>query len=740
MKQIYLILIALITFNFGYTQTDLVAIDRDNIIGPTNTATVSNVYAVGFTRGSGISKPNGNSVDGFASQGFDQMSALTAFNNRDYVEWEASANPNYVVTINSIRLVINRKQNSPSNFTITYSTDNFVTRTTLPAKSITSKDNTTLIFNNFSVTAPINGNIKFRLLVWDQSSSQPEIGINALPQSNNTDLSGVTQPGLIMSGTITPNTTFDGLTFSGDTWSPQPPSTTTSTKNAYVLDGNYEVTSHVQVKNLTVNSGASVLVKPTGSITVNGNLITNNNFTLQSTSTSYPSLIVTGSVDGNATYIRHVNANSAGNDLISAPVTGENFNVFISKNPNVTSRSTHPNNKSFEYIFGTFNKTNDTYEIWTNTTTTTLLPGVGYRAGSISNQNNQSFFTFTGEVNTGIVPQTLSFGPSNSAFEKSNLIGNPYPSYIDAKMFIDQNLNQFDPNRIAVYGFDGDSSNGWIVWTKANAQHITPGQGFFVVGKSPGVVMTFTPAMASAASNDDFIQGRPANSNTAHTILQISNGSKTYTTGLYFNEESSKSNDMGYDAPVFGLNAPNFAIYSQLVENNSGLDLAVQSLSYDDLADVIIPIGINAKEGQQITINLRDAHIPQDTEVYLEDNVDNTYTLLNNSDYTFTTKSNLNGIGRFFLRFTSSTLENNDSNIDKGLQIYASSKIIFIKGLLNNTTTASVYDLQGRKIRTITLEGNTNNNQLDLSQVASGVYIIKLKNDTQEKTQKIILN
>ena len=80
--------------------------------------------------------------------------------------------------------------------------------------------------------------------------------------------------------------------------------------------------------------------------------------------------------------------------------------------------------------------------------------------------------------------------------------------------------------------------------------------------------------------------------------------------------------------------------------------MTVQSIAFTDLnTEVIIPLGINVLQGQDVTISLDTADLPDDLEIYLEDSVSNTFTLLNTSNYSFTAESTLTSTGRFYLRF-----------------------------------------------------------------------------------------
>ncbi|MDA9335781.1 hypothetical protein N9Q89_06505, partial [Flavobacteriaceae bacterium] len=138
------------------------------------------------------------------------------------------------------------------------------------------------------------------------------------------------------------------------------------------------------VNDLTVEASSSLTVDSGGSLTVDGEL------TLESSSTSYSSLILDGTVSGTINYERHVNINGSGttgsNDLISAPLTGQQFDDFATANSNILS-----NGAGTLFLFGPFDKTTGDYLTYADTETATLDAGVGYRAASDDNGT----FTFT---------------------------------------------------------------------------------------------------------------------------------------------------------------------------------------------------------------------------------------------------------------------------------------------------------------------------------------------------------
>lgn len=530
------------------------------------------------------------------------------------------------------------------------------------------------------------------------------------------------------------NVKYDGLLYSGSTWEPNAPSGLTTTDNALVLDGIYTVNSDVILNDLIVNDIATIEVSEGESIELNGSLENNGIVTLNSTSLQYSSLIVNGTVTGDVIYKRHINTNTAGNDLIAPPVYGQQFNLFKLANSNIVTNSANTLS-----LFGPFEKVNNTFVTYSNGETATLNAGIGYRAASTDNGT----FTFTGSVETGnVASAVLISGPSHPEW---NLIGNPYPSYIKLSDFLLLNNSKFNTERSGIYGYDGDSSNGWSIWNQAYSDanldaKITPGQGFLVATNATGIDFNFTPTMRVAGNSDDFIVGRDSNTvNISHLQLQLSSASDAYKTDFYITDNATLGHDPYYDSEVFGATS-SFALYSDLVEQSTGKAIGVQSIGNTELTEVIIPLGVNVLSGEQVVFSISETTLDENISIYLEDRHTNTFTLLNTSNYTITSDVDLLGTGRFYLRFSQGTLSLNDSNFE-GVEIFNvnASNIITIRGLLNLDSQFTIYDLQGRLIKTELLKANSNLNYIKAPNLSTGVYMVKLKNELQAKTQKIII-
>ena len=535
-----------------------------------------------------------------------------------------------------------------------------------------------------------------------------------------------------------------GITYTyNNGWSPSDPNNVANLNDEVIIEAGEAVISMNTVCN-------NIAVDPGAALTVNtGITLTTNTTTLKSTSQLYSSLIADGTVEGTVKYERYVNANSGGNDLISPPLSGQTWESFRLSDTNADDILNDGNDNPRTYLFGPFDKTADSYINYTDQIATTLISGVGYRAGTVAGTN----LTFTGTVPTSSIDVNIL--DTGATFPDWNLIGNPYPSYLDMDLFLNYVL---DPNTVPVttnlsiledisgiYGYAGSAvANKWDVITLANASDklMAPGQGFFVAANDAYVNdhnIVFDPSMRAIGTDDDFILGRNS-SQLTFLKLNVGTANNDYRTEFYFNENASQGLDLGYDGKILGNVAPNFALYSHLVEDNTGLPIALQALNPSDLVNTVIPLGVNANQGEQITFSISETTLPSNVEVYLEDNVANTVILLNSGDYTFTPNVDLSGTGRFYLRVSSTVLSVGQDDLDY-LQIYTivNPKSLIIKGELNAATEVNLYDIRGRLVLRKALNQFSLSNTIDISEIGSGIYIVKVFNDTQSKTQKLVI-
>ncbi|WP_066221521.1 T9SS type A sorting domain-containing protein [Formosa haliotis] len=548
---------------------------------------------------------------------------------------------------------------------------------------------------------------------------------------------------------------YPGYVYTGTSWTkpssypnaPSEPDNTTGAHDALILSGNYEVNSNVILKNVYTEVGAGTTIKPTGSLTVN-NIETINNLVIESTSMNYGSLVVNGTIEGNASYKRHVNIDGQ-NDLISAPVTGQTFGSFAAANPNLASADiTNTTIKKF----GPFSKSGngESYDNWGTSSSAegnrALAAAVGYRTASTDNGT----FTFTGVVNTQNINAPVYHNLAQD-YSQWNLIGNPYPSYLSVQDFLAANekgeynvgtennpiyetRNKFFPGKYAVYGYDGDASDGWDIHNLTSDYLIAPGQGFYVgVGENYSGEMYFTRTMRRSTGGDDFIPQRANNYNKTHFKLSLSTIDKLrHTSEVYFLDDIvTLSLDEGYDATIFGNNSSGYTLFTQLVESNPTYKLGIQSLPNSSLNEegVKVALGVIAPQGQQLIIDIKETTLTDDVLVYLEDTKNNTWTLLNEKAYTFTTDSRLTGTGRFYIHVSKDDrLSLDKENQLENLKFITGNQSIKIKGLLEKDSKITIFDIQGRSLTNRILNNTVNEFTVNTANYSSGIYIVKIEN------------
>ncbi|WP_111682133.1 T9SS-dependent choice-of-anchor J family protein [Winogradskyella tangerina] len=575
-----------------------------------------------------------------------------------------------------------------------------------------------------TITAPVDaviGDTRLRVLCQYFATTIPTNG----PCDGSTD-------GEIEDYTIT---VLPGITYVyDDGWSPADPNGVATLANPIqVIRGNAVISTSTQCE--------SVVVDPAASLTVNTGVTLDiaNSLDLESTSIAFSSLILDGTINGTINYLRHVNSASGSgtttgnNDLISPPLQGQTFGEFTSANPNILSGTI---GGSPAFLFGTFDSATSTYLNFTPANNPDpLATGIGYRTGSTDNGT----YTFTGTVETGDVEISVTNGGASNW----NLIGNPYPSYINVQSILNEttNRNRFDENAVGIYGYDGSATDGWTIYNLANTDGstiIAPGQGFFIDAETSGT-FRFTPSMRMTGTSDDFILGRNSQPLT-FLKLQINDGSNNFHTDFYFNDNASLALDEGYDASVWNSTPASFSVHSYLVENDNGRAMAIQALHSNDVSDVTIPLGINVNPNQTVVFSIQESTLPNDVNVYLEDVVTETTTLLNDENYEVVLDSPTIEKGRFYLRFVNQTLSVNENTMN-ALQIFTDQqqRSLTVKGQLQSEAQLKLYDLQGRVVNIFTLKEDTTLQTFDISELPSGIYVADIQNQNARKTQKIIL-
>jgi len=505
--------------------------------------------------------------------------------------------------------------------------------------------------------------------------------------------------------------TLEYLVYSGGAWlNSEVLDGTTATKDAFVYD-NLTISANSSInnlgissdKNVTLNSGFSLA---TTSITINSG----GSFIASGTST----------VTGNATYIRALGTTNW--YLTSSPVSGEIMTDMRANNS--FANGTGGNRIGFA-AYNDSNAVNSKWEYFTSSSTDALTNGKGYSAKLASTGN----LSYTGTINTTDITATVS--SSGNGF---NLIGNPYTSHMNSKTFLDANTN-LDQTQLWVWNQASGASGMYEVKTNASATILAPTQGFFVKANSGNQV-------SFAESNQVGSGGTFQRSALTKLKLVMTDGESNRFAKIHYSNLTTKGFDAGWEGEVFGGIPNSLDVFTHLVEGNQGKKYQVQCLPNSELESVIIPVGVIAEAGKELTFSIETANFPSDVNVYLEDRVNKTFNELTyDKTFKITLEKALNDVGRFYVHTSKSALSVElDLDLAASISIFKSSpSTLKLTALPNGSTTLKLFNLLGKQLISTTFYATRGTKEIELPRLAKGIYIVQLATQAGNVNKKIVL-
>jgi hypothetical protein len=469
--------------------------------------------------------------------------------------------------------------------------------------------------------------------------------------------------------------------------------------------------------NIVVNSGGSLTIDQTSSLTVSDDFENNGTVTLNSGG----SLIVNGTSSGDVTYNR-----TLGTDnwyLMSSPVAGETYNNAYANDNSLATSGTKRGLAAYNTELDTW-----TYLENDDSNSASFTSGKGYSFKRAST----GLVSFTGTLNVADAGVDVVLDATGQRF---NLLGNPYTSHIASATFLATEAAVLDVQNLWVWNQATGASGAYEVKIPGDAMLIAPAQGFFVKANAAGGTFNFAESnQAGSGGTFQKTEARP------EMHLTLSNQSDVREAKIYYIENMTLGFDVGYEGELFNGVANPLAIYTHLVADSEGKNYQVQSLPDNDFEDTIIPLGINAISGSSISIKASKNNFPEGMNIYLEDKQDNSFTLLEaDANFNTTLENDLSGIGRFFIHTTSSTLSANDLAISNNLSIYSSNReTLRVVGVQNGTANLQIFNLLGKEVLRSSFEGS-GVNDIALPKLTRGVYIAKITTEHRTTNRKIIL-
>lgn len=392
-----------------------------------------------------------------------------------------------------------------------------------------------------------------------------------------------------------------------------------------------------------------------------------------------------------------------------------------------------------------FNNASD----WTrfvSPTASIFNPGEGWNMKSVGSK-----FTFLGTPNDG----DYSFVIDQDKF---SLIGNPYPSALDANAFITDNSLGFNG---ILYIYDSASDNTHVRGdytgtystivsgvSVGTSLYLPIGQAFFVTREAAGSgTITFSNSqriMANISETGSLVAKNVEKEKQDESLSLLKLGfqfnltekeKRTRTVAISFRGLSDKY-DKGYDAEMWGLQPTDLYLKVADLEKPfiiTGVELFNNSIK--------IPLVVQIDKEREVVFSVEEKN-NINTSVYLFDAVLNTYYNLDEASKALNLFSG-QYTDRFFITFSNKTLGMvTDDNFDSEIDIFKNKeKILTIRNKANlYIKTIKLYNLQGVEVLNYSINDKILEKNIDITNIAKSVYIFSIATEKGIVNQKIILD
>lgn len=324
---------------------------------------------------------------------------------------------------------------------------------------------------------------------------------------------------------------------------------------------------------------------------------------------------------------------------------------------------------------------------------------------------------FIGVPNNGEVSVPISIP------DTSNLIGNPYPSAINADLFIIRNKeivdgtiylwthntaitkNVYTSDDYAVYNLLGGVGTSAAINSGVNNTipdgKIASGQSFFVTSINGGGSAIFNNSMRVVGQNSSFFKSSSpkklkSNEIEKHRIwLNLANAEGAYKQILIgYATGATNDFDSSFDGESFDGNEY-LDFYS--INQNKNLVIQGRALPFEETDEIRIGFSSTLAGIFRIKIDKTDGLLTN-KNVFIEDKLNNSTFDITNESYAFTT---LVGTfdNRFVLRYTDKTLTSDEFTKDnKSVFVSSKNKQLLINAAKELIDEVTIYNLAGRKM------------------------------------------
>ena len=529
-------------------------------------------------------------------------------------------------------------------------------------------------------------------------------------------------------------TDASSTTWNGIAWSNGTPD---ATKNAIIVSvtPNSPFTADLSACALTINNSSGVATVPSGITLTITNGIT--------VATDYNLIF-----ENNASLVQiNNNATNTGKIIYkrnSAPMKNFDYTYWSSPVAGQTLFDLSPNTLADKYMSYSGTGWQISYG-----GTAVMQPGIGYiirtpKGGTwLAPHPEVVAFPYSQPVQFKGVPNNGNITSSQSLLNgKFYLIGNPYPSALNADNFLFTNTNnhtvlsgtiylwthntavanlKYTSDDYATYnGLGGVATSGGAV----PSGYIAAGQSFFASAKANGNA-AFDNSMRPTGNNTQFFKpGKTAKTTgiEKHRLwLNMTNtGGAFKQTLIGYAEGATNTYDDDFDGLTFDGNS-----YLDLYSINGTDNLTIQGRALPFMDTDVVPLGYRSTVAGSFTIGINQADgVLANQRIYLEDKQTGTINELTAQNYTFnTTAGTFNN--RFVLRYTNKTLGTGDfETVENSITVVSQDKTIMISSPAENIDKVFIYDVSGKLLYE---KQNIGNVELSIQHLAFAQQVLLVK-------------
>jgi hypothetical protein len=433
----------------------------------------------------------------------------------------------------------------------------------------------------------------------------------------------------------------------------------------------------------------------------------------------------------------------------------------------------------------------DNYYEWIHVQgNTTLNPGEGFTMkGTVGSGDNQ-LYDFRGKPNKGTIAVSVLNG-------KTTLVGNPYPSAIDAAAYIHDVENaavitgvlhywEQDPsvNSHEIRAYDGGyatytinatgtvetfisavfntyNGNGSInvnntgIGSKTAKRYIPIGQGFMVEGTATGTVKaknSHRVYIKESAANSEFFKTTNTKGKTTETeniFFEVPNDYKRFRLNIDFNNTYTRQIVETFHATAtdgfdYGLETnikPEDIISSDAYWLNNNTPYLAQAISFNETLQ--IPLVIKLAKNMPVRIRIADIqNFESNLPIYIHDKENNIYVNLKNQVFNMNLDAG-NYTNRFEVTFNKNTLNIVDTTFED-FKVFQNNNRSQLKILNPNRLKISairVFDVSGKLVLNKRLSNAKKQYSYSTKSFSDGIYIAKIQlSNSKVFSKKIVVS